>query len=446
MFDQERPDGCGEFPNGTEADPMDLVGLIDGASKALSVDPVLESADTLMAAAVRLEDLRNLVEGATVRVLAELEASGATDVALGMRTGSWLAWEADALRSRCRARVVVAKRLSWFGDFAAALVDRRVTYAHVEVLTSVANLRNRDGLARLQDQLIDLAARFSLEEWSQLVRRLAADLDEDGSYDPNEDLDANRLRVEGRDDGTADVAGRLTGDTACTVTQTLESVADELFDRFRRDHDVDPDLPMPTRATLLALALGEVCRRSKATDASSSRQPQVEATVIIDDHHDMLGDHGADRSGQGCRPAIRDLSGRPLSGFAAEVLLADPVVRSIVFDSQGVPLRLGRKVRLASADQRHALALRDGGCVFPGCDATPGWCDAHHQPAWSGGGPTDVDSMFLLCRHHHVVTHRQRWSCEPDPGAAIGWNWTTPCGRVIHSEHRRDRLRPTWPG
>jgi hypothetical protein len=34
--------------------------------------------------------------------------------------------------------------------------------------------------------------------------------------------------------------------------------------------------------------------------------------------------------------------------------------------------------------------VRDGGCVFPGCDRPLAWCDAHHLWHWVDGGPTDL--------------------------------------------------------
>ncbi|MEZ5350652.1 MAG: hypothetical protein R2714_15850 [Microthrixaceae bacterium] len=101
MFDE----GGGSGSGGPGSDPLGLTALVEGAAKVVGPTP-LESDETLMAAAVALEDVRNLVEGASARVLGRLEATGGTDVAVGMRTGSWLAWEADAPRSRCRSRAV----------------------------------------------------------------------------------------------------------------------------------------------------------------------------------------------------------------------------------------------------------------------------------------------------------------------------------------------------
>ncbi|MEZ5267110.1 MAG: hypothetical protein R2789_00570 [Microthrixaceae bacterium] len=159
-----------------------------------------------MATAVALEDARNLLEAASARVLSRLEATGGTDVAVGMRTAGWLAWEADGSRepgagSRGRRDASAGSDCSkrhWWSVGCRSATSR---------CSAVANARNRHGLSAAQQSLVDLAARFPFEQWCRLLRRLAADLDQDGSYDPNEDLDANRLRVTPDGDGTATSQG-----------------------------------------------------------------------------------------------------------------------------------------------------------------------------------------------------------------------------------------------
>jgi hypothetical protein len=69
------------------------------------------------------------------------------------------------------------------------------------------------------------------------------------------------------------------------------------------------------------------------------------------------------------------------------------------------PLEVGRATRVVSAAQRTALAVRDGGCVFPGCDRPLAWCEAHHLRHWLHGGPTDLGNLVLLCRTHHRAVH-----------------------------------------
>ena len=264
------------------SDPFGLVGVLEAVGKAVAVDPAVESDETLMAAAVAVDVARSTLEAAEARILGRLEVSGATDAEVGMRTGGWLAWETDTNPTKCRQRVSTARRLGWFPVFTEALTEHRVGFCHGEVLASVANPRNRDGLREVQDVLIELAGRYRFREWSSLVHQLADDLDSDGSFDPNDDPDRNRLRLVDNRDGTMELKGHLNGTTAVTVTQGLEALADELFRRYSKDREADPDLAMPTRPRLLAEALAEALRRASAVKLDSTKQPTVEATIIID--------------------------------------------------------------------------------------------------------------------------------------------------------------------
>jgi hypothetical protein len=85
----------------------------------------------------------------------------------------------------------------------------------------------------------------------------------------------------------------------------------------------------------------------------------------------------------------------------------------VVFDAHGQPLDVGREQRLFTTRQRIALAVRDGGCRWPGCDRPPSWCEAHHIQHWvRDGGRTDVAAGVLLCKHHHLLLHDHHWEIE----------------------------------
>ena len=84
-------------------------------------------------------------------------------------------------------------------------------------------------------------------------------------------------------------------------------------------------------------------------------------------------------------------------------------------DNAGQPLNLGRERRLFSRAQRLALAARDGGCRWPGCERPPSWCEAHHIEHWQRDhGRTDVADGLLLCRHHHLLAHNNGWEIQRD--------------------------------
>lgn len=83
---------------------------------------------------------------------------------------------------------------------------------------------------------------------------------------------------------------------------------------------------------------------------------------------------------------------------------------SVTVDSCGNPLDVGREQRLFTPRQRIALAIRDGGCRWRGCDRPASYCEAHHIDEWARDqGRTDIDRGILLCRYHHMTLHHGGW-------------------------------------
>lgn len=57
--------------------------------------------------------------------------------------------------------------------------------------------------------------------------------------------------------------------------------------------------------------------------------------------------------------------------------------------------------------------MRDGGCVVGGCQVPARWTDAHHIRHWLDGGPTSLNNLVLLCRHHHTLVHEDKIQIKP---------------------------------
>jgi hypothetical protein len=103
-----------------------------------------------------------------------------------------------------------------------------------------------------------------------------------------------------------------------------------------------------------------------------------------------------------------------------------------LFDAH-IPLAVGRTARVATPAQRRAMALRDRGCVIPGCTVAPEACQTHHLIEWAAGGATDLDNCVLLCWAHHRQVDLQMWRIAPagdtppaqvpEPGAPTGTPW-----------------------
>ena len=123
----------------------------------------------------------------------------------------------------------------------------------------------------------------------------------------------------------------------------------------------------------------------------------------------------------------------PVSTATIQRLACDGAIRRVIVDARSEVLDVGRARRLATPAQRAALRVRDQGCVFPGCDRPPGWCQAHHLIPFEHGGSTDLANLCLLCSHHHHLVHEGGWSLERIGG---GWVATSPTG-VRRTQARR---------
>jgi hypothetical protein len=94
----------------------------------------------------------------------------------------------------------------------------------------------------------------------------------------------------------------------------------------------------------------------------------------------------------------------------------DAHLTRVIFGTDSQPLDVGRTKRLVTPPLRIAVVARDLHCVFPGCDRPASWCDIHHLIPWSQGGPTSLDNLVMLCRHHHTLIHEGGWRIEGIPG------------------------------
>lgn len=393
--------------------------------------------EQLMTRAVLLERARRFLDAASGHALAELDRRGVTEHAAGLRTGTWLAREAGLPQAAAASRVRTARKLAdTLPDVDRALSRGQIGIDHARVLAGACNPRIEEPFARAAGLLADGSDGVLFERWRAEVHGLADHLDADGGHDPADDLARNRLSVGTTLDDTTVVKGQVIGAGGLCVQQTIDALADELFHQYQRDRAIDPDLPMPNRATLRALALVEACRRAQATALDGSRAPGTDLTLVVNaETPDLIA-----------RP-----DGITLQDGTTRALCCDPRLQPVVVDRLGVPLDLGRSARLPSAAQRRAAALRDGGCTFPGCPSPVSWNDLHHSTHWTLGGHTDTKLLVGLCRHHHVVVHRPGWQVHADPS---GWFlFGLPSGeRIWGQRHGRRRDGPvpsddpTMPG
>ncbi|PQZ95133.1 HNH endonuclease [Arthrobacter sp. MYb227] len=113
-----------------------------------------------------------------------------------------------------------------------------------------------------------------------------------------------------------------------------------------------------------------------------------------------------------CDEAGITSTGRPISAATVRRLACNGDLLPAVLGSEGEILDLGREVRSFTNAQRKALAIRDRGCVYPGCSRPAATTEAHHVNPWSEGGQTNVGNGACLCLHHHLMLHAGLFTLE----------------------------------
>jgi hypothetical protein len=219
----------------------------------------------------------------------------------------------------------------------------------------------------------------------------------------------------------------------------LEAAREVLWERRRAEQrSAEPVRPgaeavRPSNSEAL-VALAELALTQPDGDRSGGERYQV---VVHVDAETLAADaHG--------RCSLGD--GQPLAAETARRLACDASVVELREREDGSVLSLGRKRRTVSPALRRALAARDRGCRFPGCDRTR-FVDAHHVEHWARGGETSLENLVLLCRRHHRLVHERGYTLEvaADGGAEFRNQYgghDPECAAAFAADEQRTATRP----
>ncbi|NLA37008.1 MAG: DUF222 domain-containing protein, partial [Actinobacteria bacterium] len=355
----------------------------------LSADP-LERGAALLA-------MRRELDAELVETIGALAVNKTTNAVLGLSTREWVSSTGDTSNRTANRLIAVGKAVAskFAPDVLQRVRDGKVGVDHLEVIVRWSNPRIEPEWSECAGVMLDAADGMTFTAWERYIAGLAEHLDEDGPFDPENDKLRNRLRVKYRG-ASLHLEGEFYGDVAESLLAGIEAMNQKIFEQFWSDHQL-ADIPMPSQATMSALALHELVRLGHLFRADGSPRPgAAEASFIVQLEDD--------------KPTVRSLDGRVLYERDFGRLLCDPDVRAVVLDSLGQPLDVGRVQRLATKEMRAALRARDGGCVFPGCTCDAAELEAHHVQHWTKGGMTACENLLLLCRRHHGVIHRIGWA------------------------------------
>jgi hypothetical protein len=336
-----------------------------------------------------LEHAGRVIESERARRLAEFERRGAFTADGHLSVSTWLADRHQVAHSIASAQVRLARALEQMPATAGALASGDVSSSAVGMLVS-AREACPEQFALAEGTLVDAARTQPVAGLRRVVAywRQAADAQR-AAEDEDRRFERRGLHVSPTLDGMVRVDGDLDPETGQTLVTALRAVVDA----ESRGNSRDPRTPAQRRAD----ALGEICRRwldSADRPTLAGERPHVIVTIDLDSLEGRLGR----------RCELDDVG--PITAETARRWACDASVTRVITDAASQPLDVGRRTKVVPPPLRRAVAVRDGGCRFPGCDRPTGWCDSHHVRHWADGGPTALDNLVLLCRPHHRAIHR----------------------------------------
>lgn len=369
-----------------------------------------------------LQQLRDAVDAAMLTAVAAFDAAGDGETLHGAAsTASWLRGAVRLAPGDASERVRLARRSR---DVLAApaqhLRGGGITYDHLRSIDRAVRFLPGDQEREAVALLTDLAAVASVADVRTAGKHLKLVADPDGALaDCELQFERRHLTLAPLLDGMTKIDGLLDAESAALLDAALEPFlvpagpddtrsaaqrrADGLTDivKVACDHRLLP-VAGGERPHLQILMPGQLDEGT--SDASSTALPL----------RLLLGAAWLPQTPGGSTPLHPVSAGR---------IACDAQIHPVLLDTNGLPTALGRSQRLFSSHQRRLLALRDGGCRFPGCTRAPAHTDAHHVQPWSAGGVTDVSNALLLCRFHHRLVHEGGWQIslgDTPPGTGHG--------------------------
>ncbi len=346
---------------------------------------------------------------AMVEAVTGVTKGGAVSI---IEVGKMLA-ETDAVETLRREHPELsAPPTPWQAPIAHAVTDGRISIAQADAIRAGLGLPtdsvSPEALSEAAIELTGDAATLTAGQLHRRARQLRDDLDDTEVADREKaQLELQHLKAWKRQDGM--VEGKFL--YAPEPGAFLLSVLDELTNprrggpRFVKEEDrarIDAIAADPRSTDRLAAdGFLELLRIGADTDPGQvygSRRPAVRVIVTKESLESGEG-HGS----------IQD-TGEAVSIDSIRREICATGTIAVVLDDDGQCVNVGREQRLFTARQRIGLAVRDGGCMWPGCDRPPSWCEAHHINQWKRDhGKTDIADGVLLCKHHHLLLHNRGW-------------------------------------
>ena len=353
-------------------------------------DDVLEKATIDAKTDVDLANARLLV------LTEELDRRQITETSHALSTTQWLRYRCRMTAREASGTLKTARALAHMPAVAEEAVTGAIVTSGVKLLTRARDRHPNDFVDHepiFADAATYLNARdlrIAVEHWDQQV-------DFEGALDDVEAEAATReLFFNQSYRGKWDMQGRFGVGEGHVINTALRGYIQGTY------IDGDDKRPMPQRLADAQIGIHQFWLDHNTTvETSGGEKPHITVTVP---YEILTGD----------KQQLPELDGYAIDPETLRRWACDAGIVRIITDGDSQPIDVGRRTRTIPPALRRALDLRDGGCVWEGCNAPASWCDAHHIIHWADGGETNLNNCQLLCRKHHTRTHRNE-TTPPEP-------------------------------
>jgi hypothetical protein len=364
---------------------------------------------------VGLVETSNAVQAATRELVGQTDRAGTASIHTRTGLSTWLGLRCNLTRAQAQALVLNARKTHRFELLRRAaadgVVNRWQVQAVVDVLANLPYDLDATRAAAAEQSLVDKAQSMGSDQLTRQGENVLEEVAPEIAQQAAEQRAARQLRratskqffkVCDNHDGTTTLKGLV----PTLEGERLRAVIEKAAEKIRRERAHAPDGRLMDRGQARAAALIEI-----ATHVQSCGHAQplgaAPARLVVTIKAEDLTDPGM----FGMRLAV---GGDVVDSRTAAQLACDCEMVRVVLGPKSQVLDVGRATRVIPAGLRVALAARDRGCCFPGCDRPPEVCEGHHVAPWRRGGSTSLSNLCLLCPTHHRLV-------EPPRDGPPGW-------------------------
>jgi hypothetical protein len=421
-----------------------------------SLDNLEESNDQLADKITTLAGQINAANYGFLKLIAEFDRRNAW-AGFGIHScAHWLSWKCGLDMNTAREKVRVARALEELPAINAAFEKGELSFSKVRAMTRAATDINESyllmiaeyGTTQQMEILVKSFRTVSRIEKFDVTANNDADL---GTSEEKKELNQQQFEQESRsvscyqdDDGMWIIKAKLPAEEGVLVAKVLQELGDSIADSKKRDVDNEnaenngKDVSAETEMEIFSF--GSLIENEEEKEGEKLTYPQrrADALIAIAEHYLASGSDGSQglsslKGAERCQLVMHvragslnassadlgaNLDGRWLIPNAARRLACDAGLLVVQEDEVGNVLDIGRKTRIIPPAMSRALAIRDGGCQFPGCCESR-YTEGHHIKHWADGGETKLDNLVTLCRYHHRELHKGSFFLSVKPEAHV---------------------------